>query len=93
MGGATGSDFICEAISFQQTRLEFLLLSLTVQWVGVPSCQRGSYAFYKSVSSRAPPEGPVQVWRLGEFYFIRCGPQDPVCVAEVGHMTQSQQLS
>lgn len=57
-----------------------------MQWVGAPSCQRGSYAFYKSVSSSTPPDGPVQVWRLGEFYFIRCGPQDPVCVAEVGHM-------
>lgn len=58
------------------------LLSLH-QWLGAPSCQRGSYAFYKSVSSRAQPDGPVQVWKLGEFYFIRCGPQDPVCIAEV----------
>ncbi|XP_031163917.1 AT-rich interactive domain-containing protein 5B [Sander lucioperca] len=54
-----------------------------IQWLGAPSCQRGSYAFYKSVSSRAQPDGPVQVWKLGEFYFIRCGPQDPVCIAEV----------
>lgn len=53
------------------------------QWLGAPSCQRGSYAFYKSVSSRAEPDGPVRVWKLGEFYFIRCGPQDPVCIAEV----------
>ncbi|GLD46325.1 AT-rich interactive domain-containing protein 5B-like protein, partial [Lates japonicus] len=53
-----------------------------IQWLGAPSCQRGSYAFYKSVSSRAQPDGPVQVWKLGEFYFIRCGPQDPVCIAE-----------
>lgn len=53
------------------------------QWLGAPSCQRGSYAFYKSVSSRARLDGPVQVWKLGEFYFIRCGPQDPVCIAEV----------
>lgn len=89
MGGATGFDFICATRSVHQTRLEFLLLSLTMQWVGAPSCQRGSYAFYKSVSSSTPPDGPVQVWRLGEFYFIRCGPQDPVCVAEVGHMVNS----
>ncbi|MEQ2283385.1 hypothetical protein AMECASPLE_010663 [Ameca splendens] len=54
-----------------------------IQWVGAPSCQRGSYAFYKSVSSRAQPDGPLQVWKLGEFYFIQCGPQDPVCIAEV----------
>uniref|UniRef100_A0A665T4H2 Zgc:77151 n=1 Tax=Echeneis naucrates TaxID=173247 RepID=A0A665T4H2_ECHNA len=60
------------------------------QWLGAPSCQRGSYAFYKSVSSRAQPDGPVQVWRLGEFYFIRCGPQDPVCIAEVTLLWEDQ---
>uniref|UniRef100_A0A3Q2ZD78 Zgc:77151 n=1 Tax=Kryptolebias marmoratus TaxID=37003 RepID=A0A3Q2ZD78_KRYMA len=61
-----------------------------IQWVGAPSCQRGSYAFYKSVSSRTGPDGPVQVWRLGEFYFVRCGPQDPVCIAEVTLLWEDQ---
>uniref|UniRef100_A0A1A7WMK9 Zgc:77151 n=2 Tax=Iconisemion striatum TaxID=60296 RepID=A0A1A7WMK9_9TELE len=61
-----------------------------IQWVGAPSCQRGSYAFYKSVSSRAQPDGPVQIWKLGEFYFIRCGPQDPVCIAEVTLLWEDQ---
>uniref|UniRef100_A0A1A8JXL1 Zgc:77151 n=1 Tax=Nothobranchius kuhntae TaxID=321403 RepID=A0A1A8JXL1_NOTKU len=61
-----------------------------IQWVGAPSCQRGSYAFYKSVSSRAHPDGPSQVWKLGEFYFIRCGPQDPVCIAEVTLLWEDQ---
>ncbi|XP_042287007.1 AT-rich interactive domain-containing protein 5B [Thunnus maccoyii] len=61
-----------------------------IQWLGAPSCQRGSYAFYKSVSSRSQPDGPVQVWRLGEFYFIRCGPQDPVCIAEVTLLWEDQ---
>uniref|UniRef100_A0A3B5APB6 AT-rich interactive domain-containing protein 5B-like n=1 Tax=Stegastes partitus TaxID=144197 RepID=A0A3B5APB6_9TELE len=61
-----------------------------LQWLGAPSCQRGSYAFYKSVSSRAQPDGPVQVWKLGEFYFIRCRPQDPVCIAEVTLLWEDQ---
>ncbi|XP_054481890.1 AT-rich interactive domain-containing protein 5B [Anoplopoma fimbria] len=61
-----------------------------IQWLGAPSCQRGSYAFYKSVGSRAQPDGPVQVWKLGEFYFIRCGPQDPVCIAEVTLLWEDQ---
>ncbi|KAM9333300.1 uncharacterized protein KZ484_018323 isoform 2-T2 [Pholidichthys leucotaenia] len=61
-----------------------------IQWLGSPSCQRGSYAFYKSVSSRVQPDGPVQVWKLGEFYFIRCGPQDPVCIAEVTLLWEDQ---
>uniref|UniRef100_A0A3B5LCU7 BAH domain-containing protein n=1 Tax=Xiphophorus couchianus TaxID=32473 RepID=A0A3B5LCU7_9TELE len=59
-------------------------------WVGAPSCQRGSYAFYKSVSSRAQPDGPLQVWKLGEFYFIQCGPEDPVCIAEVTLLWEDQ---
>ncbi|XP_060942108.1 uncharacterized protein zgc:77151 [Limanda limanda] len=61
-----------------------------IQWLGSPSCQRGSYAFYKSVSSRTRPDGPVQVWRLGEFYLIRCGPQDPMCIAEVTLLWEDQ---
>ncbi|XP_075994817.1 uncharacterized protein LOC142989250 [Genypterus blacodes] len=60
------------------------------QWLGAPSCQRGGYAFYKSVSSRSQPDGPVHVWRLGEFYFIQCGPQDPVCIAEVTLLWEEQ---
>ncbi|XP_053297911.1 AT-rich interactive domain-containing protein 5B [Pleuronectes platessa] len=64
-----------------------------IQWLGAPSCQRGSYAFYKSVSSRAQPDGPVQVWRLGEFYLIRCGPQDPMCIAEVTLLWEDQTRS
>uniref|UniRef100_A0A3P9PAR8 Zgc:77151 n=1 Tax=Poecilia reticulata TaxID=8081 RepID=A0A3P9PAR8_POERE len=61
-----------------------------IQWVGAPSCQRGSYAFYKSVSSRAQPDGPLQVWKLGEFYFIQCGPEDPICIAEVTLLWEDQ---
>ncbi|XP_028323147.1 AT-rich interactive domain-containing protein 5B isoform X2 [Gouania willdenowi] len=61
-----------------------------IQWCGAPSCQRGSYAFYKSVSGRCRPDGPLQVWRLGEFYFIRCGPQEPVCIAEVTLLWEDQ---
>uniref|UniRef100_UPI003AAFE0D3 uncharacterized protein n=1 Tax=Centroberyx gerrardi TaxID=166262 RepID=UPI003AAFE0D3 len=61
-----------------------------IQWLGAPSCLRGGYAFYKSVSSRARPGGPLQVWRLGEFYFVRCGPQEPVCIAEVTLLWEDQ---
>ncbi|XP_061754772.1 AT-rich interactive domain-containing protein 5B [Nerophis ophidion] len=61
-----------------------------IQWLGAPSCQRGSYAFYKSVSSKARSDSPVQVWKLGEFYFIRCGPQDPICIAEVTLLWEDQ---
>ncbi|XP_029925265.1 AT-rich interactive domain-containing protein 5B isoform X2 [Myripristis murdjan] len=61
-----------------------------IQWLGAPSCLRGGYAFYKSVSSTAQPGGPVQVWKLGEFYYIRCGPQEPACIAEVTLLWEDQ---
>ncbi|XP_077361640.1 uncharacterized protein LOC144006591 isoform X2 [Festucalex cinctus] len=61
-----------------------------IQWLGAPSCQRGSFAFYKSVGSKTRADGPVQVWRLGEFYFVRCGPGDPVCIAEVTLLWEDQ---
>ncbi|XP_033834734.1 AT-rich interactive domain-containing protein 5B [Periophthalmus magnuspinnatus] len=61
-----------------------------IQWLGAPSCQRGTFSFYKSVGSRTRPDGPVQTWRLGEFYFIRCGPQEPVCLAEVTLLWEDQ---
>uniref|UniRef100_A0A8C7N4R1 Zgc:77151 n=1 Tax=Oncorhynchus kisutch TaxID=8019 RepID=A0A8C7N4R1_ONCKI len=53
------------------------------QWLGAPSCLRGSFAFYKSVSCEALAGAPALVWKLGEFYYVRCGPQEPVCIAEV----------
>uniref|UniRef100_A0A667YDU5 Zgc:77151 n=1 Tax=Myripristis murdjan TaxID=586833 RepID=A0A667YDU5_9TELE len=38
----------------------------------------------------AQPGGPVQVWKLGEFYYIRCGPQEPACIAEVTLLWEDQ---
>lgn len=62
----------------------------TIQWLGSPSCLRGSFAFYKSVSCKQESGAPPQVWKLGEFYFIRCGPQEPVCIAEVTLLWEDQ---
>ncbi|KAJ7997052.1 hypothetical protein DPEC_G00224920 [Dallia pectoralis] len=61
-----------------------------IQWLGSPSCLRGSFAFYKSVSAGAVAGAPAQVWRLGEFYYVRCGPQEPVCIAEVTLLWEDQ---
>ncbi|XP_063059192.1 mucin-5AC isoform X2 [Engraulis encrasicolus] len=69
------------------------------QWLGAPSCSRGSFAFYKSVSCRggpaeleggSSPGGPGRVWKLGGFYFVRCSPQEPVCIAEVTLLWEDQ---
>ncbi|XP_062393263.1 proline-rich protein 36 [Sardina pilchardus] len=61
-----------------------------LQWEGAPSCSRGSFAFYKSVSSRLETGCPGPVWKLGGFYFVRCGPQEPVCIAEVTLLWEDQ---
>ncbi|TSP68525.1 AT-rich interactive domain-containing protein 5B [Bagarius yarrelli] len=57
---------------------------------GPPCCLRGSFAFYKSVGFRPETGGPVKVWRLGEFYYVRCGPQEPVCIAEITLLWEDQ---
>lgn len=62
----------------------------TIQWLGAPSCLRGSFAFYKSVGLKQESGGPTRVWKLGEFYFMRCGPQEPVCIAEVTLLWEDQ---
>ncbi|KAI1903569.1 hypothetical protein AGOR_G00028530 [Albula goreensis] len=54
-----------------------------IQWLGAPCCLRGSFAFYKSFSCRSEAGHQAGVWKLGEFYFVRCGPQEPVCIAEL----------
>ncbi|XP_028838306.1 AT-rich interactive domain-containing protein 5B isoform X2 [Denticeps clupeoides] len=61
-----------------------------LQWLGAPSCLRGSFAFYKSVGYKAESGTPHLVWKLGEFYFVRCGPKEPVCIAEVTLLWEDQ---
>ncbi|XP_041948518.1 proline-rich protein 36 isoform X5 [Alosa sapidissima] len=61
-----------------------------LQWEGAPSCSRGSFAFYKSVSSRLETGSLGPVWKLGGFYFVRCGPHEPVCIAEVTLLWEDQ---
>ncbi|KAG9265907.1 AT-rich interactive domain-containing protein 5B-like [Astyanax mexicanus] len=73
----------------------------TIQWVGPPCCRRGTFAFYKSVCHKPEAGAPVKAWTLGEFYYVRCGPQEPICIAEVtllwedqkqGHLLASSRL-
>nr|XP_015205414.1 PREDICTED: AT-rich interactive domain-containing protein 5B-like isoform X2 [Lepisosteus oculatus] len=62
----------------------------TIQWLGAPCCLRGSYAFYKSFRCCGEAGRRPGVWRLGEFYFVRCGPLEPVCIAEVTLLWEDQ---
>ncbi|MGH0141107.1 UNVERIFIED_CONTAM: hypothetical protein FKN15_072550 [Acipenser sinensis] len=60
-------------------------------WLGTPCCARGTYAFYKSFSCRGAVAARCPaVWSLGEFYFVRCGPKEPVCLAELTLLWEDQ---
>ncbi|MBN3280888.1 ARI5B protein, partial [Polyodon spathula] len=60
-------------------------------WQGSPCCTRGTYAFYKSFSCRGAVAARCPAaWSLGEFYFVRCGPKEPVCLAELTLLWEDQ---
>ncbi|XP_023675315.2 uncharacterized protein [Paramormyrops kingsleyae] len=61
-----------------------------IQWLGTPYCLRGSFAFYKSFSHQAEAGLQPSVWSLGQFFFVRFGPQDPVCIAELTLLWEDQ---
>ncbi|XP_026855876.2 AT-rich interactive domain-containing protein 5B [Electrophorus electricus] len=62
----------------------------TIQWLGPPCCLRGAFAFYKAVCYKPEPGASAKVWRLGEFYYVRCGSQEPVSIAEVTLLWEDQ---
>lgn len=59
--------------------INYLLLS--PQWVGSPCGLHGPYIFYKAF--RFHLEGKPRILSLGDFFFVRCKPGDPICIAEL----------
>ncbi|XP_037400118.1 AT-rich interactive domain-containing protein 5B isoform X2 [Pygocentrus nattereri] len=53
----------------------------SLQWVGSPCGLHGPYVFYKAF--RFNLEGKARILSLGDFFFVRCKPEDPVCIAEL----------
>lgn len=51
------------------------------QWVGSPCGLHGPYIFYKAF--RFHLEGRARILSLGDFFLVRCKPEDPVCIAEL----------
>ncbi|KAL4640113.1 AT-rich interactive domain-containing protein 5B isoform X1 [Arapaima gigas] len=51
------------------------------QWVGSPCGLHGPYVFYKAF--RFHLEGKPRILSLGDFFFVRCKPEDPICIAEL----------
>ncbi|KAM9134597.1 AT-rich interactive domain-containing protein 5B isoform 1-T1 [Pangshura tecta] len=53
----------------------------SVQWVGSPCGLHGPYIFYKAFQFHF--EGRPRILSLGDFFFVRCKPEDPICIAEL----------
>ncbi|MGH0139886.1 UNVERIFIED_CONTAM: hypothetical protein FKN15_076423 [Acipenser sinensis] len=85
------SDFITKIGKILTARNHSFLLHGREHWLGAPCCARGTYAFYKSFSCRGAVAARCPaVWSLGEFYFVRCGPKEPVCLAELTLLWEDQ---
>ncbi|KAJ8250532.1 hypothetical protein COCON_G00224540 [Conger conger] len=53
----------------------------SLKWVGSPCGLHGPYVFYKAFKFHL--EGKPRILSLGDFFFVRCKPGDPICVAEL----------
>ncbi|XP_013927530.1 PREDICTED: AT-rich interactive domain-containing protein 5B [Thamnophis sirtalis] len=53
----------------------------SVQWVGSPCGLHGPYIFYKAFQLHLG--GRTRILSLGDFFFVRCRPEDPLCIAEL----------
>ncbi|KAJ3607562.1 hypothetical protein NHX12_024613, partial [Muraenolepis orangiensis] len=52
-------------------------------WVGSPCGSHGPYVFYKAFRFQPPAAAGRRLLSLGDFVLVRCGPAEPVCVAEL----------
>lgn len=66
----------CDRVMYE---INYLLLF--PQWVGSPCGLHGPYIFYKAF--RFHLEGKPRILSLGDFFFVRCKPGDPICIAEL----------
>lgn len=56
-------------------------LLLYIQWVGSSCGLHGPYIFYKAFKFHR--DGKARILSLGDFFFVRCKPEDPICIAEL----------
>ncbi|XP_075697258.1 AT-rich interactive domain-containing protein 5B isoform X2 [Rhinoderma darwinii] len=53
----------------------------SVKWVGSPCGLHGPYIFYKAFQFHL--EDRPRILSLGDFFLVRCKPEDPICIAEL----------
>ncbi|GCB68174.1 hypothetical protein scyTo_0005261 [Scyliorhinus torazame] len=57
-----------------------------IEWIGSPCGSHGPYTFYRAFSLPEPGssgKGKALTARLGHFFFVRCQPHEPECIAEL----------
>ncbi|XP_078087321.1 uncharacterized protein LOC144505211 [Mustelus asterias] len=57
-----------------------------IEWIGSPCGSHGPYTFYRAFSLPEPGssgKGKGLTARLGQFFFVRCQPHEPECIAEL----------
>ncbi|CAN9499629.1 unnamed protein product [Ophioblennius macclurei] len=53
----------------------------SLKWVGSSCGLHGPYIFYKAF--KFTRDGKARILSLGDFFFVRCKPEDPICIAEL----------
>ncbi|XP_034537723.1 AT-rich interactive domain-containing protein 5B [Notolabrus celidotus] len=53
----------------------------SLKWVGSSCGLHGPYIFYKAFKFHR--DGKARILSLGDFFFVRCKPEDPICIAEL----------
>ncbi|XP_037637624.1 AT-rich interactive domain-containing protein 5B [Sebastes umbrosus] len=53
----------------------------SLKWVGSSCGLHGPYIFYKAFKCHR--DGKPRILSLGDFFFVRCKPEDPICIAEL----------
>ncbi|XP_075072438.1 AT-rich interactive domain-containing protein 5B isoform X1 [Mixophyes fleayi] len=53
----------------------------SLKWVGSPCGLHGPYIFYKAFQFHL--EDRPRILSLGDFFLVRCKPEDPICIAEL----------
>ncbi|XP_026164977.1 AT-rich interactive domain-containing protein 5B [Mastacembelus armatus] len=53
----------------------------SLKWVGSSCGLHGPYIFYKAFKFNW--DGKPRILSLGDFFFVRCKPEDPICIAEL----------
>ncbi|XP_011482624.1 AT-rich interactive domain-containing protein 5B [Oryzias latipes] len=53
----------------------------SLKWVGSSCGLHGPYIFYKAFKFHR--DGKARILALGDFFFVRCKPEDPICIAEL----------